>query len=433
MGANNSGKTALIETIAAFNGDSTNNYLSFPPNQRCQTQGSIENVNLYLKDDAGRTFDIISKMAGLCKARRLPDDKLSFYIVPARRSFPYEFDYTCLNHEMSDRGYYATHLNHYTSQRKGYLDKGFIYRILKVDGTSTNKYVNYLETILDTTFIWSVEQKDNGKEYICFLAGAPKQSVECLGDGVWSAFVICDALYDAKPGDTIVIDEPELSLHPSAQKKLMNILLEESKDKQIILSTHSPYFINWTALINGANLVHLIKQKDGSGCCCFNLSKSTKEAFKGMINDIRNPHVLGIDANEVFFLGNKLILVEGQDDVVIFDKIQNSLNKYFKGEFFGWGVGGAEKAKKFLKMFSELGYEKIAVILDGDKRSLMEELQKEFPQYYFYALPTDDIRDKAKRKSGITFSNGIIKEEYKETISNLIDTVNTYFIGQNAK
>jgi len=38
-----------------------------------------------------------------------------------------------------------------------------------------------------------------------------------------------------------MIDEPELHLHPKAQDKLIELLMKESKDKQIILSTHSPY------------------------------------------------------------------------------------------------------------------------------------------------------------------------------------------------
>lgn len=38
-----------------------------------------------------------------------------------------------------------------------------------------------------------------------------------------------------------LIDEPELHLHPKAQEKLLDLLLEESKTKQIIISTHSPY------------------------------------------------------------------------------------------------------------------------------------------------------------------------------------------------
>ena len=43
----------------------------------------------------------------------------------------------------------------------------------------------------------------------------------------------------------ILIDEPEISLHPDLQRKLFSLLVEYSKDKQIIVSTHSPYFVDW--------------------------------------------------------------------------------------------------------------------------------------------------------------------------------------------
>ncbi|AWD33484.1 Putative conserved hypothetical protein [Candidatus Fokinia solitaria] len=46
------------------------------------------------------------------------------------------------------------------------------------------------------------------------------------------------------PGLIYLIDEPELHLHPSAQRKLMELLLEESKTKQIIIATHSTELIH---------------------------------------------------------------------------------------------------------------------------------------------------------------------------------------------
>lgn len=41
----------------------------------------------------------------------------------------------------------------------------------------------------------------------------------------------------------LFIDEPEICLHPKAQSKLFNVLLELSKTKQVFLTTHSPYFL----------------------------------------------------------------------------------------------------------------------------------------------------------------------------------------------
>jgi predicted ATPase len=42
----------------------------------------------------------------------------------------------------------------------------------------------------------------------------------------------------------LFIDEPEICLHPKAQEKLLNALLEISKHNQIFISTHSPYFLS---------------------------------------------------------------------------------------------------------------------------------------------------------------------------------------------
>ena len=41
----------------------------------------------------------------------------------------------------------------------------------------------------------------------------------------------------------LLIDEPELCLHPKGQTKLLEALLEISKTKQVFLTTHSPYFL----------------------------------------------------------------------------------------------------------------------------------------------------------------------------------------------
>lgn len=46
----------------------------------------------------------------------------------------------------------------------------------------------------------------------------------------------------------LFIDEPEISLHPQGQKKLFDSLLKISADKQVFITTHSPYFLHSRAL-----------------------------------------------------------------------------------------------------------------------------------------------------------------------------------------
>jgi AAA15 family ATPase/GTPase len=69
-------------------------------------------------------------------------------------------------------------------------------------------------------------------------------NVRELGSGVEIilTLLILKNIAGASKGSIVyLIDEPELHLHPKAQAKLLDLLLEEAKDKQIIISTHSPY------------------------------------------------------------------------------------------------------------------------------------------------------------------------------------------------
>ena len=49
----------------------------------------------------------------------------------------------------------------------------------------------------------------------------------------------------SEPGDTILLEQPELHLHPAVQQKFANFALEFSKkETQIILETHSDHLVN---------------------------------------------------------------------------------------------------------------------------------------------------------------------------------------------
>lgn len=49
---------------------------------------------------------------------------------------------------------------------------------------------------------------------------------------------------DIKKPFFLFIDEPEICLHPKAQERLLDAILEISRTKQVFLTTHSPYFIS---------------------------------------------------------------------------------------------------------------------------------------------------------------------------------------------
>ena len=124
--------------------------------------------------------------------------------------------------------------------------------------------------------------------------------------------------------------------------------------------------------------------------------------------------------------------MEGQEDVVIFNKMVKDLGKDLNGNFFGWGVGGAAKMRAFLMLFRDLGYKHVAAILDGDKARDAEILASEFMNYKIITLITDDIRDKKDRqiqaKAGIADEKGKFKENYRTYIINLINEINAALI-----
>lgn len=110
-------------------------------------------------------------------------------------------------------------------------------------------------------------------------------------------------------------------------------------------------------------------------------------------------------------------------------RVAEQLDIEFKGDFFGWGVGGAPKMKYIINVLKDLGYEKVSVILDGDKPDDKEELEGRYPDYNFFIIPAEDIRDKKPRKEsegkiGIVDSRGVIKSEYRNKMEEMIKGMN---------
>ncbi len=64
-----------------------------------------------------------------------------------------------------------------------------------------------------------------------------------LSDGTKRLFYLFTSIYTASES-TIAIEEPELGIHPDQLHKLMDFLIEQSKEKQIIITTHSPEVLN---------------------------------------------------------------------------------------------------------------------------------------------------------------------------------------------
>ena len=148
--------------------------------------------------------------------------------------------------------------------------------------------------------------------------------------------------------------------------------------------------------------------------------------------NLYNPHTWGLDAREFFFQEDGIILVEGQEDVILFPEIAKQLGKEIQGSFFGWGAGGAGNIPNLCNIAKDLGFKKVAVIFDGDKQKEFASLKETFPHYNFQIIPADDIRTKEARKAvnekqGILDKDRTIQEKYREDMNVIFDNLNEYF------
>ena len=86
-----------------------------------------------------------------------------------------------------------------------------------------------------------------------------------LGSGYEMMFSLIYSFYMSKQSGKkliILIDEPELHLHPRLQEKFVDFILEISKESQVILTTHSPLLIKQLSYNENVKNIVLKKEKE---------------------------------------------------------------------------------------------------------------------------------------------------------------------------
>ena len=144
-------------------------------------------------------------------------------------------------------------------------DGHLVSRLAAMTSTQKNDYDVLLKKLLPEVSSWKIELS-RGQTFILYKTAAGAQhAADLFGDGMASLFRLSLALFDSSASHIVVIDEPELSLHPQAQKAMASVLSRNAADRQIIITTHSPYFISWTDLSNGTKVCRLAQKQDGIG------------------------------------------------------------------------------------------------------------------------------------------------------------------------
>ncbi len=148
--------------------------------------------------------------------------------------------------------------------------------------------------------------------------GAFQVKATSLGEGVQNALVI--AILQAfeerrKQGAIFLLEEPEMFLHPQKQRSLATTLREIARSNQVILTTHSSYFVS---VPEYRNVLVVRKTAAGTEAVASNLQK-------GAVSEEKLRKELDPERNE-FFFASRLLLVEGDSEKLAFPEYARRLD-----------------------------------------------------------------------------------------------------------
>lgn len=150
---------------------------------------------------------------------------------------------------------------------------------------------------------------DSEKEY----------SVAAEASGLVNVISILAALFDEEI-EVLLIDEPEVSLHPQLQSYLLREMKNAAKkyNKTIIISTHSPEMIELNSASELCNFVFFRKDTLPK-----QISLDTPELKNSKLKEFLLR--MSLIYNEGFF-AKKVLLIEGSSDMIICRYLCNKLN-----------------------------------------------------------------------------------------------------------
>jgi len=218
-----------------------------------------------------------------------------------------------------------------------------------------------------------------------------------LGAGILQTLLLVTHIV-AHKDKIILVDHPELHLHPHAERNLAT-LIDESEDIQIFLITHSPYFVS----IDKRHKIFRFVQKNSQ-----TEVHTMQPEYLADIEYSKLEHLLDIDSKELFF-ARKVLLVEGPTEYGAIPVFTKAMNYSFDKKGISIvDVGG----KSNLSIFARLceGYHIPYLILaDGDARETLKQIKVPYKSKKtrlmilskdFEAILPEELVNEAKKNVG---------------------------------
>lgn len=387
VGVNGSGKSSALHGIYGCpEGYSTGTHwftTPLDPIKEDKAKGEIPSV-IYSYKEENKTLEVLKRRSGVAKGLDYWETSrpLKIYgmkrLAGGKRNPPLEKKVTFLDFrsELSafDKFFHFGHFNRTKNitSKQDYLRKYSVHvKDAFTNDSIVKKYSMYnlpLKTFGDNlisnlsnilgkpysycSILFHNFYKNHGAT-VLFNYGDKKYSEAFAGRGEFAVAKLIYEIDKAPVGSLILLDEPEVSLHPSAQEGLKIFLLEAclKKKLQIVLSTHSPKLIEF---LPDEAIKLFYEQEDGK----FNILNncSYHRAF----------HQIGerIDSEN-----KKIIVVEDSIAKELLDgiltELEDDYNLLFATAFY---PGGAEAIYKATAYYSQENEKNKFAILDGDKR-----------------------------------------------------------------
>lgn len=167
------------------------------------------------------------------------------------------------------------------------------------------------------------------------------------------------------PSYLLLFEEPELFLHPDAQRILFDALRVFSEKHHVVVTTHSPLFLGPEAT---ATFVRLSKTKVEGVPKPFtqarpvNITLEAKDAFQ----------IICFENNNAAFFSKRVVLVEGDSDMIVFPHVARLLNKDWqcsKHSVAFARIQGKGNIRRYRSFFDTFG---VCVFVIGDLDILNE-------------------------------------------------------------
>lgn len=280
-------------------------------------------------------------------------------------------------------------------------DKALNVRLNSI-GTNTisldNKIISKISEIVGKNYS-SIERRNDKYSLLCencygYIIDGQYSDFAC-GTGEISIIRMLDLIYNAPPNTLIIIDEPEVAIHPSVQYKLLKIFMELalSKNMQFIFTTHSYFILKYLnpdsiLLLKNNNDNKIISQNVNSSVAFQNISEQNIYKLEAFVEDSIAADIL----NTIF-----------KNDVSIRDQI-----KITKAISDGW-VSFIQREMP-LRFYNWKLYEqkdlRPVLVLDGDVRDKIkiDELKNKYGNSSILKRDIDSLGlDKVLRQIGKYF------------------------------